>query len=224
MSGVGSWSGLLEVEWRHVQRWDQTHHMHRSVNCCCESHERAICKYDRSPLLASICLIPCGSSDAIYVGLVLNASSLMLAISVTMNPVNRLLASWMNRFLDTSLAINRPQNLPSILVPSLTPCHKFCCTTFTIKPNYNHILCLFGINANYIVGMVATEADMLNLPFEDQSFDVVIEKGAMVRTSRANLWSYRWPCMVGANVWFELIQHLYCISLRSGCPHLTLKT
>jgi len=28
--------------------------------------------------------------------------------------------------------------------------------------------------------MVAAEADMLNLPFDNESFDVVIEKGAMV--------------------------------------------
>jgi hypothetical protein len=35
MSGVVNWSRLLEVEWRHVQRWDQTHH--RFVNYCCES-------------------------------------------------------------------------------------------------------------------------------------------------------------------------------------------
>lgn len=35
--------------------------------------------------------------------------------------------------------------------------------------------------------MVAAEADMLNLPFQDQSFDVVIEKGAMVCTFRAFL-------------------------------------
>jgi hypothetical protein len=33
-----------------------------------------------------------------------------------------------------------------------------------------------GINLHYIVGMVVVEADMLNLPFQDQSFDVVIEK------------------------------------------------
>lgn len=142
MSGVGSWSRLLEVEWRHVQRWDQIHHMHRSVNYCCESHERAICKYDRSPLFASICLIPCGSSDAIYVGLVLNASALLLAMSITTNPANRWMTSWMNSFLETPWAMNYSQNLSSILVPSLTPRHRFWCTTIRIKPNYNHILCL----------------------------------------------------------------------------------
>lgn len=38
-------------------------------------------------------------------------------------------------------------------------------------------------------GMVAAEANMLNLPFEDQSFDVVIEKGAMVGNSTSLLQS-----------------------------------
>jgi ubiquinone/menaquinone biosynthesis C-methylase UbiE len=36
-------------------------------------------------------------------------------------------------------------------------------------------------------GMVVAEANMLNLPFEDQSFDVVIEKGAMVGNSTSLL-------------------------------------
>jgi 2-polyprenyl-3-methyl-5-hydroxy-6-metoxy-1,4-benzoquinol methylase len=38
-------------------------------------------------------------------------------------------------------------------------------------------------------GMVAAEANMLNLPFDDQSFDVVIEKGAMVGNSTSLLQS-----------------------------------
>lgn len=38
------------------------------------------------------------------------------------------------------------------------------------------------INTSSVIvsGMVAAEADMLNLPFDNESFDVVIEKGAMV--------------------------------------------
>jgi ubiquinone/menaquinone biosynthesis C-methylase UbiE len=37
--------------------------------------------------------------------------------------------------------------------------------------------------------VVAAEANMLNLPFDDQSFDVVIEKGAMVGNSTSLLQS-----------------------------------
>ena len=48
------------------------------------------------------------------------------------------------------------------------------------------------INIHYFdlltAGMVAAEADMLKLPFQDQSFDVVIEKGAMVGPLTFLLW------------------------------------
>jgi len=56
------------------------------------------------------------------------------------------------------------------------------------KDGIKHITCtdLSTVAVNHMkerfanmIGMVAAEADMLNLPFQDQSFDVVIEKGAM---------------------------------------------
>jgi ubiquinone/menaquinone biosynthesis C-methylase UbiE len=60
-----------------------------------------------------------------------------------------------------------------------------------------------------ISGVKAVVADMLNLEFEDNSFDVVIEKGTMVRLLFRNLCFPIFFTEIAFNFFSNLIEKLY---------------
>lgn len=60
-----------------------------------------------------------------------------------------------------------------------------------------------------ISGVKAVVADMLNLEFEDNSFDVVIEKGTMVRLLSRNLCSSIFSTDIAFIFFSNFIEKLY---------------